>query len=56
MNVIFFFENFQNLMEISKMERKILKMFVVFHIIVFYIVPDDSEYNKKNTCDRQWMC
>ena len=43
------------LMKISKTERKIEEMFLVFQIIAFDIVPADSKYNKDNTCDRQLM-
>ena len=39
-------------MKISKIERNIQKMFLVFYIIPFDIVPAHSEYNKENTCDR----
>ena len=42
-------------MKISKTERKIEEMFLVFQIIAFDIVPADSKYNKDNTCDRQLM-
>ena len=58
MNLIFFFfflQNLENLMKISKMERKIEKMLLVFSIIAFDIVPADSKYNKENTCNRQSM-
>ena len=43
-NVIFF-QNVQNLMKIPKMERKIKKMFLVFQITAFDLVPGDSKYN-----------
>ena len=42
-------------MKISKMERKIHGMFLVFSIIAFDVVPADYKYNKENTCDRQSM-
>ena len=55
MNVIFNFENAQNLMKISKMEKNIEKRFLVFQIIAVDVVPADKKYNKENTCDRQTM-
>ena len=42
-------------MNISKMERKIQEMLLVFYIIAFDVVPADSKYKKENTCDRQSM-
>ena len=49
------FQNVPNLMKISKMERKIAKMFLLFQIILFVIVLADSKYNIENTSDRQSM-
>ena len=42
-------------MNIAKMEKKIQKMRLVFHIVAFHIVPADTKYNKENTCNRQTM-
>ena len=42
-------------MQISKMDRKIDKMFLVFKIIAFDIVTADSKYYKDITCHRQSM-
>ena len=49
------FQNVQNLIKIQKIETKIEKMLLFFQRIAFDIVPEDSTYNKKNTCDRQSM-
>ena len=42
-------------MKISKVKGKIQKIFLVFQIISFDIVPADSKYNKENTCDQESM-
>ena len=48
-----FFQNVQNLMRISKIERKIEQIFLVFQIIAFDIIPAESTYTQENTCDRE---
>ena len=50
-----FFHDVQNLIKISKMEREIEKMFLVFERTAFEIVAAHSKYKKENTCDRQSM-
>ena len=40
-------------MKISKMERKIEKIFLAFYVIAYDTVIADSKYNKQYTCDRQ---
>ena len=40
-------------MQISEMERKIEKMFLVVYMTAFDIVPADSKYYKENTCHQQ---
>ena len=55
MKVIFFFENVQNLIYISKMQRKIEKMSFVSEIIVSELVALNFLYKEENTSLRQSM-
>ena len=55
MRVIFFFENVQNLMEISKMQRKSEKKTFVSQVIVSELVALNFLYKEENTSHRQSM-
>ena len=51
-----FFENVQNLMWISKMQRKIQKKSFISEIIISGFVALNCLYKEGNTCHRQAMC
>ena len=50
-----FFENVQNLMQISKMQWKIEKNSFIFKILVSELVEFICLYEEENTCHRQSM-
>ena len=49
-------ENVQNLLEISKMQKKIQKKSFVSEIIVCELVALNCLYKEEDTCHRQPMC
>ena len=53
MRIIFFFENVHNIMQISKMQRKIKKKSFVSEIIVSELVVLNCPYKEENTSHRQ---
>ena len=52
---VIFFENVENVREISKMQRKIEKKYFVFEIILSELVALNCLYIEENTCHRQSM-
>ena len=51
-----FFENAQNLMEITEMQKKSQKESFASEIIVSELVALNCVYYDENTCHRQSMC
>ena len=56
MRVIFSFEKVQNLIYISKMERKIKKMYFVSETMGSDLVALNFLYQEEKICHRQSMC
>ena len=52
----FYFQNVQNLIQIAKMQQKVDKNFLLFHIIAFQLVAINSLYYYENTRSWQSTC